>query len=99
MLAIANEGENFGDRSIFGRQRLHRAQPFGKNAGAVKQLLIERTYSNEPLPRKAAAFHTDDVEAREAGILAVDQTKWNHVRANAAAAADHHLRPDPSGLL
>src|ERR1700738_3152507 len=81
MLAVANKGQNFRDRRIFGRQRLHRAQPLGKNAGAVKQLLIERTYGSEPLARKFAALHADDVEAFKAGILAVDQTKWNHVAA------------------
>src|SRR6201999_1663519 len=29
----------------------------------------------------------------------VDQTKRNHVAAHAAAAADHHLRPDPRKLM
>ena len=36
------KAQDFRDRGILRRQRLHRAQPLGENAGAVKQLLIER---------------------------------------------------------
>src|SRR3984893_657846 len=99
MLAVANECENFRDRRIFGRQRLHRTEPRGKNAEAVKQLLIKRTYGCEPLARKFAAFHSDDVETFKAGILAVGQTKRNHVAADAANAADHRLRADSDELV
>src|ERR1700716_3731686 len=99
MLAVANKAQNFSDRRVCGRQRLHRAQPLGKNAGAVKQLLIERTYGSEPLAGKFAALHADEIEAFEAGVLAIDQTKWDHVAADAANAADHRLRPDPDELV
>ena len=50
MLAVADEGEDFRDRRILARQRLHRVQPLGEDAGAVKQLLIERAHGGEPLP-------------------------------------------------
>src|ERR1700736_4047555 len=99
MLAVANEGQNFRDRRIFGSQRLHRAQPLGKNARTVKQLLIERTYGSKPLAGKFAALHADDVETFEARVLAIDQTKGNHVAADAANAADHRLRSDPDELV
>src|SRR3981081_3780536 len=99
MLAVANKAQNFSDGRVCGRQRLHRAQPLGKNAGAVKQLLIERTYGSEPLAGKFAALHADEVETFEAGVLAIDQTKWDHVAADAADAADHRLRPDPRELM
>ena len=99
MLAVADEGEDFRDRGILGRQRLHRVQPFGKDAGAVKQLLIERAYGRQPLLGELAALHADDVEAFEAGILAVDEAERNDVAAHAADAADHHLRPDPRELM
>src|SRR6201999_746603 len=42
MRAIADEGQDFADRGIVGRQRLHRCEPFGEDAGAAKQLLIKR---------------------------------------------------------
>src|SRR6187431_880934 len=63
MLAVADEGEDFGDRRIAGRQRLHVIEPFGKDAGAMKQLLIERAYGGEAIPGEFAPLHADDVEA------------------------------------
>ena len=42
MLAIADEAEDFRNRGILCGERLHRVQPLGEDAGAVKQLLVER---------------------------------------------------------
>src|SRR5882762_200195 len=99
VLSGVDERQNFRDRRIRTRQIPDLVEAFGKDAGAVKQLLIERTYGCEPLARKFAAFHSDDVETFKTGILAVGQTKWNHVAADAANAADHRLRPDPDELV
>src|SRR6266403_1380257 len=99
MLAVGDEGQNFRDRGILGRQRLHLAQPFGENAWSVKQLLIERPYDGQTFARELATLHADDVETLEAGILAVDEAERDHVAADAADAADHHLRPDPGELM
>src|SRR6478752_4750617 len=77
VLAVANEGEDFGDRRILCHHRLHHVQPLGKDAGAVKQLLIERAHRGESRLGELAPLHTDDVEAFEAGILAVDEAERN----------------------
>src|SRR3954447_2913989 len=77
----------------------HAVKAFGKQARSMKQLLIERAHHGEPLSRKFAAFHADDVEAFEHGILAVDQAERNDVAAHAADAAAHHLRSDPRVLM
>ncbi len=74
-------------------------KPFGENAGAVKQLLIERRAPSRAVPGELAALHADDVESLEARILAVDEPKRNDVAAHAANAADHHLRTDPRELM
>src|SRR5580692_4504424 len=92
MLALVDERQDFRDRRIRARQRLHRTQPFSKNAGAVEQLLIERANRSQPFAREFATLHTDDVEAFEAGVLAVDKAERNHVAANPTDSADHHLR-------
>src|ERR1700735_4706509 len=42
-LAVADKGQNFLDCRIFGRQRLHLVQAFGKNPGAMTEVFIERT--------------------------------------------------------
>jgi hypothetical protein len=99
MLALGDEAQNFRDRGVLGRQRLHLAQPLGENAGSIKQLLIERPYDGQSFARELATLHADDVETLEAGILAVDEPERDHVAANAADAADHHLRPDPGELM
>src|SRR5450631_3037225 len=99
MLAVPDKTQNLGDRRIIGGQRLHRAQPFGKNTGTVKQLLIERPHLGEPLARELAALHADQVEAFETGVLAVDEAERDHVAPHAADAADHDLRPDPGELM
>src|SRR6478736_7410742 len=99
MLAVGDEGQDFCDRGVLGGQGLHVAQSFGENAGSVKQLLIEGPYDGEPLARELATLHADDVETLEAGILAVDEAERDHVAANAADAADHHLGPDPGELM
>ena len=39
VLAVADEVEDFRDRRILARPRLHGVEPFGKHAGTVKQLL------------------------------------------------------------
>src|SRR4051812_4262158 len=51
MLAVIDEGEDFRDRRIGCRQRLHRGQPLGKDAGTMKQSLIERPHRGEALFR------------------------------------------------
>jgi hypothetical protein len=99
MLAVGDEGQNFRDRRVLGCQGLHLAQPFGENAGSMKQLLIERSYDGQSLAREFATLHADDVETLEAGILAVDEAERDHVAADAADAADHHLGPDPGELM
>src|SRR5580692_2520054 len=98
-LAVADEGQNFPYCRVFGRQRLHLFQPFGKNAGAVKQLFIERPERGQPVAGELAALHADDVEPFEAGILSIDEPERNHVAANTANAANHHLRTDPGELM
>ena len=45
MLALPDESKDFGNRRILSGQRLHRIQPLGKDAGAVKQFLVERALS------------------------------------------------------
>ncbi len=80
-------------------KRLHRVQPFGKDARSVEQLLIERPHRREALARELTPLHADDVEAFEARILAVHEPERNHVTAHAADAADHHLWPDPRELM
>ena len=65
----------------------------------MKQLLIERAHRGEPRLGELAPLHADDVEAFEAGILAVDEAERNDVATDAADAADHHLRPDPGELM
>src|ERR1700731_4277139 len=99
MLAVVDEGQDFRDRGVRARQRLHRAQPFGKNARSMKQLLIERTHRGQPFSRELSALHADDVEAFETGVLTVDEAERNHVTANSADSADHHLRSDPCELM
>src|SRR4029077_1313449 len=99
MLALADEGKDFRDRRIVAGERLHRVEPLGEDAGSVEQLLVERTHLGQPLFSELAALHADDVEAFEAGILAVDEAERNDVPAHAADAADHHLRPDPRELV
>src|SRR5438876_5686757 len=99
MLAVGDEDQNFRDRGVLGRQGLQLAQPFGEVAWSVKQLLIERPYDCQSFARELATPHADDVEPLEAGILAVDEAARDHVAADAADAADHHLRPDPGELM
>src|SRR2546429_265837 len=65
VLAVADESENFRNRGVLLRHRLHRVQPFGKDAGPVKQLLIERAHRSKPLARELAALHADEIEAFE----------------------------------
>src|SRR5487761_2019132 len=99
MPAVADEAEDLRNRRILSRQRLHRAQPFGKHAGAMEQLLIERAHRGKPLAREFAALHADNIEAFEACVLAVHEAERNHVAANPADAANHHLRPNPRELV
>src|SRR5262245_2148443 len=99
MLGFGNEGQNLRNRGIFRRHRLHGLQTLGKDAGAVKQLLIKRAHGGEALLGKLPALHADDVEALEHGMLAVDEAERNDVAAHAADAADHHLWPDPRELV
>src|SRR5215212_929896 len=71
MLALRDEGEDFGDRRILAGELLHRIQPLGKDAGAVKQLLVERAHFRHAVLGELAARHADDVQRFEACILSV----------------------------
>src|ERR1700721_4806694 len=99
MLIVIDERQDLRDRGVRARQRLNRAQPFGKNARSVEQFLVERTHRGQPLSRELAALHADDVEAFETGVLTVDQAERNHVTANPADSADHHLWSYPRELM
>src|SRR4051812_33631730 len=55
VLAVADKGEDLGDRRIVGRQRLHGVEALGEDAGAVKQLLIECAHRGEAIPGEFAA--------------------------------------------
>src|SRR6266702_1712456 len=99
VLAIANERKDLGNRRIFGRQRLHRAQALGEDAAAVKQFLVERAHGGEPLPGELAALHAGDVQPLQARILAVGEAERDDVAAHAADAADHHLRANARELM
>src|SRR5579872_6360848 len=99
MLAVLDKGQNLRDRWVLARERPHSLQPFGENARAVKQFLVERAQGRQTLAREFPSFHADDVEALQRRILAVDEPERNDVAAHAADAADHHLRPDPRVLV
>ena len=99
MLASIDEGEDFSYRRIRRRQRPRGIQPFGKDPGGFKQLLIERADRGKPLAGKLAAFHADDVETFETRILTVHKAIRNHVAANTADAADHRLRTNARELM
>ena len=99
MLTVVDERQDLRDRRVRARQRLHRAQPFGKNARSVEQFLVERPHRGQPLSRELATLHADDVEAFETGVLTVDEAERNHVTANPADSADHHLRSYPRELM
>src|SRR6478609_1896219 len=47
MLALADEVEDFGNRGIFGGERLHRSEPLGEHAGTVKEFLVEGANGRE----------------------------------------------------
>ena len=84
---------------IVARHALHALKPFGKHARPVEQFLVEGAHSSEPLLGEIPAFHADDVEAFQCGILAVDQAERDDVVAYAANAAHHHLRADAGELV
>src|SRR5689334_8738522 len=83
MFCFGDEGQNFRDRRVFRRQRLHGLEPLGENAGSVKQLLIEGAHGSEALLGELAALHADEVEALERGVLAVDEAERDDVAAHA----------------
>src|SRR5882724_4567877 len=99
MLAVANEVEDFRDGRIRVGQRLYLDQPFSQKAGSVKQLLIERPDGRKPLARELPALHADDIEAFEAGVLAIGEAERNDVPANPADASNHRLRSNPDKLV
>src|SRR5271154_2569424 len=99
MLAGIDKGEDFGTRRIRYRKRLHHAQPFGKDSGSFKELLIERSDGGKPLTGKFPALHANDIETFKSRVLAVYQTVGNDVAANAADTADHGLRPNSRELM
>src|SRR4051794_27171742 len=98
-LALADEVEDFGDRRIFTGERPRRLQAFGKGRGTMEKFLVERAYGRKPLLGEFAPLHTDQVEAFEHGILAVDEAERNDVVAHAAHAADHHIGTDAGELV
>jgi len=79
-----DEGQDFRDRRICRPEVSHLVQTIGKDARAVKQLLIKRFYRRKAFERELAAFHADDVEARKTGVLATGKTKRNHVSTHTA---------------
>src|ERR1700688_2438998 len=99
MLASVDKAEDFRDRRIRRRERLHRVEPFGKDSRGVEKLLIERPDGGQSFARKFAPFHPDDIETFETRVLAVDETVGNNVAANAADAADHGLRTNSGELM
>src|SRR5260370_19624122 len=94
-----DESQDFRNRGICTRQMPHLVQTLGKDAGAVKQLLIKRSYHREALTGELAAFHADGVEADESSIMAARKAKRDHVTAHTGERAHHHLRPDPAELM
>src|ERR1700749_5189144 len=74
-------------------------EALGEDAAAAKQLLIKRVNGRQALFGELAPFHTNDIQAFEAGMQAADEAERNHVAAHAANAADHHLRSDPRELV
>src|SRR5260370_37771324 len=94
-----DEGQDFRNRRIRLRPLPYLVQTLGKDAGAVKQLLIERPYHREALAGELAASHADNIEARETRVLATRKTKRDHVAAHAACGPDHGLKPDPDELM
>src|SRR5882762_10719930 len=99
MLSGIDESQDFRDGGIRTRQMPHLVQTFGKDPGAVKQLLIKRSYHREALAGELAAFHADDVETGERSKLAARKSERDYVAANAAEGADHHLCPHPGELM
>src|ERR1700727_2578504 len=73
MLVVPDEGQDFGDRGVLVRHRLHRVQSLGEDAGPVKQFLIKRPHGCEPRAGELAPAHADDVEPFQSGVLAVDE--------------------------
>src|ERR1700712_4657859 len=59
MLAVIDESEDFRNRRILRGLRLHGGQALGKDARAMKQLLIERAHLDEALLGEVAALHAD----------------------------------------
>src|SRR5262249_17338473 len=49
MFCLGDEGQDLRNRRIFRGHRLHCLEAFGKDAGAVKQLLIEVAHGSETL--------------------------------------------------
>src|SRR5258707_7623477 len=99
MFSGIDESQDFRNRRICPRQMPHLVQPLGKDAGAVKQLLIKRSYHREALAGELAAFHADGVEAGESSVMATRKAKRDHIAAHAGESAYHHLRPDPAELM
>src|SRR5260370_16806891 len=76
-----DESQDFRNRGICTRQMPHLVQTLGKDAEAVKQLLIKRSYHRETLTRKLPAFHADVVEATQTSITPAPKPTLNHVTA------------------
>src|SRR5260370_9825872 len=77
----------------------HLVQTIGKDARALTQLNLKRTYQREALAGKLAAFHADEIETGENSILPARKAIRDHVAAHAGESADHHLRTHPAELM
>src|SRR5882757_4519824 len=94
-----DEGEDFRNGGICGREMPHAQQTLSKHAGAMKQLLMEGSDDREALVGEISAFHADDVKSGEARVLATGKAKRDHVATHAACGSDHRLRPDTDELM
>src|SRR5450756_914187 len=99
MFSGVDEVKDFRNRGVVTRKMPDLVQTLGKHARAVKQLLIKRSYRRKALTGELAAFHADDVEARQCRIRAARKRKRDHVAAHPGKRTDHHLRPHPAELM
>ena len=99
MPVCIDEGQDFRDRRIRPRQMPDLVQTLGKQARAMKQLLIKRPHNGQACVRELAALHAGDVEAGETSRLPGRNGKRDHVATHAANGANHCLLPDPDKLM
>src|SRR6202035_5825470 len=82
MLSSIDEVQDFRNRGIGTRQMPDLVQALGEHAGSVKQFHVKRSYRRQPLAAELAPLHADHVEARQHGVLAVDQRERDHIAAH-----------------